>query len=114
MFDRLLLLGKGGVTLYFGDIGRDASIMIRYLESHGARKCQPHENPAEWMLQVTGETAGSSSMQLCGTKEQWSQVWQSSPQKRAVLCEIARLRNVTRPTDPLKGEGVKQYATPMI
>lgn len=114
MFDRLLLLGKGGVTLYFDDIGRDASTMIGYFESYGAQKCQPHENPAEWMLQVTGETVGSSSMQLSETKEQWSQRWQSSPQKRDVVREIAHLKNVTRPTDPPKGERVKQHTTPII
>ncbi|KAI9172781.1 ABC multidrug transporter atrG [Paramyrothecium foliicola] len=49
IFDRLLLL-KAGSGLYFGDIGKDASILRDYFESMGARKCVSSEYPAEWML----------------------------------------------------------------
>ncbi|KAH6687138.1 brefeldin A resistance protein [Verticillium dahliae] len=35
-FDRLLLLQRGGRTVYFGDIGRDAEVLRSYLKSHGA------------------------------------------------------------------------------
>jgi ABC-type multidrug transport system ATPase subunit len=48
-FDRLLLLQRGGQTVYFGDIGKDASVLIDYLRRHGA-DCPPDANPAEYML----------------------------------------------------------------
>ncbi|KAF8231521.1 P-loop containing nucleoside triphosphate hydrolase protein, partial [Tricholoma matsutake] len=45
VFDKLLLLRKGGQTVYFGDLGHNTSTLIDYLESNGSRKCQPDENP---------------------------------------------------------------------
>ena len=38
VFDRLLLLRKGGQTVYFGDIGANSSAtrMINYFEHNGA------------------------------------------------------------------------------
>jgi ABC-type multidrug transport system ATPase subunit/ABC-type multidrug transport system permease subunit len=48
-FDRLLLLQRGGQTVYFGDIGKDACVLIDYLRRHGA-DCPPDANPAEYML----------------------------------------------------------------
>jgi hypothetical protein len=45
VFDRLLLLRKGGQTVYFGDIGEGAQSIISYFETAGARKCRPEENP---------------------------------------------------------------------
>ncbi|KAK7019482.1 P-loop containing nucleoside triphosphate hydrolase protein [Favolaschia claudopus] len=45
MFDRLLLLRKGGQVVYFGDIGQDSKTLIHYFESNGARSCDTSENP---------------------------------------------------------------------
>ena len=45
VFDRLLLLRKGGQTVYFGDIGERATTLIDYFERNGARKCDDSENP---------------------------------------------------------------------
>ena len=55
VFDRLLLLRKGGQTVYFGDIGPSASTLIHYLESNGSRPCKPDENPYvlfSWMVSI--------------------------------------------------------------
>ena len=41
----MLLLRKGGQTVYFGDIGANATKLISYFETNGARECLPHENP---------------------------------------------------------------------
>lgn len=72
MFDRLLLLDKGGTTLYFGEIGQNASAIINYFEKQGAPKCQLHENPAEWMLRVTENMEASTDLQKLPVKEEWS------------------------------------------
>ena len=45
VFDRLLLLRKGGQTVYFGDIGEGSQSVISYFESADARKCRSEENP---------------------------------------------------------------------
>jgi hypothetical protein len=45
MFDRLLLLRKGGQTVYFGDLGQNASTVLHYFQSNGARLCGEDENP---------------------------------------------------------------------
>lgn len=45
VFDRLLLLRRGGQTVYFGDLGENASTLIRYFEKNGARHCGDEENP---------------------------------------------------------------------
>jgi ABC-type multidrug transport system ATPase subunit len=39
-FDRLLLLQRGGQTVYFGEIGKDACVLQDYLRRHGA-DCPP-------------------------------------------------------------------------
>lgn len=59
-FDRLLLLKRGGETVFFGDLGHDSLKLIDYLESYEATaKIQQSENPATWMLTAIG--AGSTS-----------------------------------------------------
>ena len=45
VFDRLLLLRKGGQTVYFGDIGHNSSTLINYFERNGAAQCGENENP---------------------------------------------------------------------
>lgn len=45
IFDRLLLLRKGGQTVYFGDIGDKSSIMLDYFERNGAPRCDANANP---------------------------------------------------------------------
>ncbi|KAF5387203.1 hypothetical protein D9757_006886 [Collybiopsis confluens] len=56
-FDRLLLLRKGGQTVYFGDLGHNATTLLQYFEKNGARHCDPAENPAEYILDVIGRAA---------------------------------------------------------
>ena len=48
-FDRLLLLAKGGRTVYFGDIGRESKILVDYFQRNGGPKYDPSTNPAEYM-----------------------------------------------------------------
>lgn len=41
----MLLLQKGGRTVYFGDLGTNAINLIGYFERQGARRCKADENP---------------------------------------------------------------------
>ncbi|KUJ19331.1 ABC transporter Cdr4 [Mollisia scopiformis] len=85
LFDRLLLLDKSGKTLYFGEIGADASTLIEYFESNGAEPCPPENNPAEWMLNITSGEASS------GLKD-WSCVWNGCEQKQQVTQYLEALK----------------------
>ena len=59
-FDRLLLLKKGGQTVYFGDIGDNSSMVLDYFQRNGGRECDGSENPAEYVLECIGAGATAS------------------------------------------------------
>lgn len=88
VFDRLLLLAMGGKTLYFGEIGTSAQTVTSYFERNGARPCKQDENPAEWMLEVTGAASGSETE----TKQDWFAIWNRSEEHRAVKAELALMK----------------------
>jgi ABC-type multidrug transport system ATPase subunit len=52
MFDDLLLLKKGGRTVFFGELGVESCNLVKYFESLGATPIQIGENPADWMLTI--------------------------------------------------------------
>ncbi|SCO76606.1 probable ABC1 transport protein [Fusarium oxysporum] len=91
-FDRLLLLAKGGRTVYFGDIGENATALTGYFERHDAVQCRPEENPAEWMLHVIGAAPGAH------TDRDWVETWKASSEFHGVqkeLDSLAQSRHVT-------------------
>lgn len=85
-FDRLLLLERGGETVYFGDIGKDSHVIREYFARNGAF-CPPNTNPAEYMLEAIG--AGLS--QRVGPRD-WKDVWLDSPEYQRVLAEIDEIK----------------------
>lgn len=52
-FDELLLLQRGGSTLYAGALGEDSRDLITYFEKLGSPRITPGYNPATWMLENT-------------------------------------------------------------
>lgn len=84
-FDRLLLLKRGGDTVYFGDLGHDAQSLIQYMERNGAAKCPPTANPAEYMLDVVGSKTSSID---------WAQMWVDSPERLQTLEEVDRINKL--------------------
>ncbi|KAF1330392.1 Pleiotropic drug resistance protein abc superfamily, partial [Globisporangium splendens] len=59
LFDSLLLLKRGGETVYFGDLGHEGSSLIKYFEAiPGTQKIADGYNPATWMLEVIGAGVG--------------------------------------------------------
>ncbi|KIX92790.1 uncharacterized protein Z520_11453 [Fonsecaea multimorphosa CBS 102226] len=79
-FDSILLLARGGRTTYFGPIGADCQTLTRYFEGHDARACGAEENPAEYILDVIGNTS-----------QDWSQVWKASPEFTNIKSSICRV-----------------------
>ena len=52
LFDDLLLMKKGGHTVFFGELGENCSNLVDYFEDKGAEVIGNGENPANWMLKV--------------------------------------------------------------
>lgn len=88
-FDSLLLLARGGKTIYYGQLGDDASNLRAYFEKFGAPPCPPTANPAEYMLEVIG--AGTSGKK---PDRDWIQTWLDSEERQQMLREIDVIRGV--------------------
>lgn len=84
-FDRLLLLARGGRTVYFGEVGCNSATLIDYLQRNGAPPFKDGLNPAEYMLDVIGATARSRSKDV-----DWPTIWRNSPEYQEVQAELAR------------------------
>ncbi|CAN9112620.1 unnamed protein product [Alternaria alternata] len=107
-FDRLLLLQRGGQCVYFGDIGKDAHVLLGYFHRHGAN-CPPDANPAEWML----DAVGAGSAPRIGDKD-WADVWRDSEEFAEVKRHIVEVKE-ERMAAVGSAEPVDQqeYATPL-
>ncbi|KAJ3718556.1 ABC-2 type transporter-domain-containing protein [Lentinula raphanica] len=107
-FDRLLLLERGGETVYFGDIGADSHIIREYFARHGA-VCPSNVNPAEYMLEAIG--AGVSPR--VGDRD-WKDVWLDSPECATVRQEIEAIKKqaLARPEPDRKA--MSTYATSFL
>lgn len=86
-FDRLLLLARGGRTVYFGDIGPDSSTMIEYFEKNGGAPCPKDKNPAEMVCpgsarasllqKLSGSIKTDARMDWCGRPAMRNKSWLS-------------------------------------
>ncbi|KAJ3194389.1 hypothetical protein HK101_002862 [Irineochytrium annulatum] len=88
-FDRLLLLGRGGRMIYFGELGNDCGTMIKYFESNGAPACAPTANPAEYILDCIGAGTAKSANTI-----DWFERWKVSEeckQEQHVLTDLKQL-----------------------
>jgi ATP-binding cassette subfamily G (WHITE) protein 2 (SNQ2) len=107
-FDRLLLLKSGGRCVYFGDIGKDASILRDYLKRHGA-VAKDTDNVAEFMLEAIG--AGSSPR--IGNRD-WADIWQDSPELANVKDAIIQMKRERLDADSSRDRTLeKEYASPL-
>lgn len=107
-FDRLLLLQRGGQCVYFGDIGKDAHVLLDYFRRHGA-DCPSDANPAEWML----DAIGAGSTQRIGDRD-WADVWADSDEFANVKNHIVEIKRdriaAVGSAEPVEQ---KEYATPL-
>ncbi|KAL2827138.1 ABC-2 type transporter-domain-containing protein [Aspergillus cavernicola] len=79
-FDKLLLLAAGGRTVYFGDIGQNASSIKEYFGRYGA-PCPPEAKPAEHMIDVVSATGDRDG-------QDWNHVWLQSPEHDKLSKEL--------------------------
>lgn len=100
-FDRLLLLARGGHTVYFGDLGEESAVMKEYFAAQGI-VCPEDANPAEFMIDVV---SGSLSK-----GKDWAKVWLESEQYKQVSREVDELVEECAAKPPSFEEDGKEYA----
>ncbi|KAJ5741194.1 hypothetical protein N7493_001066 [Penicillium malachiteum] len=76
MFDRILLLGPGGRTVYFGKTGENSSKVVDYFGRHGA-VIGEDVNPAEFIL--------SKSTMRGDQSIDWPAVWDECEEKKVCM-----------------------------
>jgi ABC-type multidrug transport system permease subunit/ABC-type multidrug transport system ATPase subunit len=103
-FDTLLLLAKGGKTVYFGDIGEQAQTVKNYFGRYGA-PCPQEANAAEHMIDVV-------SGHLSQGKD-WNQVWLASPEHEAVTKELDHIINEAASKPPGTVDDGHEFAMPL-
>ncbi|KAF6758018.1 pleiotropic drug resistance ABC transporter [Ephemerocybe angulata] len=108
VFDRLLLLKKGGQTVYFGDVGKNASNVIDYFQKNGGRKCEPGDNPAEYMLDVIGAGATATA------DKDWHEVWLKSKECEAAREELQHIHEEGRKEPPVAATLESKFANPWM
>jgi ATP-binding cassette, subfamily G (WHITE), member 2, SNQ2 len=90
-------LKKGGKTVYFGDLGENATTLINYFQRNGARQIEAQENVAEYMLDVIGAGATATS------EIEWHGKWLEAPESKSVQVEIERIHTEGRQKPVVEG-----------
>lgn len=106
-FDMILALNPGGNTFYFGPVGKDGSVVIKYFADRGF-VCPPSKNVAEFIL----ETAAKGGKRD-GKTVDWNEEWRNSEQNRQLLEEIERIREERSKLPPPEAGKQYEYAAPV-
>lgn len=106
-FDRLLLLQRGGETVYFGDIGKDAVVLRDYLKRHGAVAGE-RDNVAEFML----EAIGAGSRPRMGDRD-WADIWRDSPELAQVKEKIGQMKQAGKDRAVDSSHLQREFASPL-
>eukprot|EP00180_Rhodochaete_pulchella_P000275 Plantae.Rhodophyta-Rhodochaete_pulchella.ctg1195.p1 GENE.Plantae.Rhodophyta-Rhodochaete_pulchella.ctg1195~~Plantae.Rhodophyta-Rhodochaete_pulchella.ctg1195.p1 ORF type:complete len:723 (-),score=124.81 Plantae.Rhodophyta-Rhodochaete_pulchella.ctg1195:89-2059(-) len=83
-FDDLLLLKRGGKTVFFGELGMGSVNMLEYFQRNGAPAITEGRNPADYMLETIG--AGTSAAE--GILKDWAELWSESPEQEKLASEF--------------------------
>ncbi|KAM3514606.1 hypothetical protein MY11210_001712 [Beauveria gryllotalpidicola] len=103
-FDSLLLLARGGKTVYFGDIGDCGQTIKDYFGRNGC-PCPPDANPAEYMIDVVSGNSVDS--------RDWSEVWLQSPEHEKMTAELDDIIADAAAKPPGTVDDGHAFATPM-
>uniref|UniRef100_K3WZJ7 ABC transporter domain-containing protein n=1 Tax=Globisporangium ultimum (strain ATCC 200006 / CBS 805.95 / DAOM BR144) TaxID=431595 RepID=K3WZJ7_GLOUD len=85
LFDRLLLLKRGGETVFFGDLGVGCHNLVNYFEAiPGIASLPEGYNPATWMLECIGAGVSNGA----GNDMDFAKCFNESEQKRMLDSKI--------------------------
>ncbi|KUF76633.1 ATP-binding Cassette (ABC) Superfamily [Phytophthora nicotianae] len=97
LFDSLLLLKRGGETVFYGELGRDCCNLIEYFESiPGVASLPLGYNPATWMLECIGAGVNNS----VGNQTDFVSYFNNSPLSEALHNNLAK-EGITTPSPDL-------------
>ncbi|ORX85149.1 hypothetical protein K493DRAFT_360516 [Basidiobolus meristosporus CBS 931.73] len=99
-FDHMLLLARGGKTVYFGELGPDSKTILGYFERNGAPSCAPDANPAEYILDVINDKRALD----------WPSIWNESPEKKQTQQTLDHITPKQLTREELKNQ--REFATP--
>jgi len=103
-FDTLLLLAKGGKTVYFGDIGDNGATIKDYFGRYGA-PCPPDANPAEHMIDVVSGHLSQG--------RDWAHVWLESAEHERMTQELDRIIDEAASEPPATHDDGFEFAMPL-
>lgn len=106
-FDMILALNPGGNTFYFGPVGKDGSVVMKYFADRGF-VCPPGKNVAEFIL----ETAAKGGKRD-GKTVDWNEEWRNSEENRRLLEEIQRIKEERSKLPPPELGEQYEYAAPV-
>ncbi|KAJ1323300.1 AtrB [Microdochium nivale] len=101
-FDSLLLLARGGKTVYFGDIGENGTTIKEYFAAQGA-PFPPNSNPAEHMIDIVSGHLSQG--------RNWNSVWLASSQHAAVAKELEEIVSTAAAAPPATVDDGREFAT---
>ena len=106
MFDRLLFI-QNGRSIYFGDIGPGSQTVLRYFHEQGVRACEPEENPAEWLMDISSRDTNGHE------KADWPSIWQVSRERHKVkeALKMMKKRLQAPPTEAPEAQSRGKYAS---
>ncbi|KAA8646438.1 hypothetical protein EYZ11_000293 [Aspergillus tanneri] len=105
-FDTLLLLARGGKTVYFGDIGDNGQTIKDYFGKYGAH-CPTEANPAEFMIDVV--TGGIESVKHMD----WHNVWLESSEHEAMVTKLDQLISESASKPPGTIDDGHEFSMPL-
>lgn len=110
-FDSLLLLKRGGRTIFFGELGNESSNLVSHLEAMpGAPRLPAGANPAVYMLEVIGGgSTGASRLQVDP-----AEVWSGSKKRLDMMSEITRVHMSTEGKHKFKLENESRLMLELI
>jgi len=112
LFHRLLLLKRGGEVVFFGDLGTNATSLVRYFEAiPGVKPLPAGLNPATWMLDVIGAGVGRADQGGYDFAELYRSSdlhKQNMEELRSLLKESEALENATGGASTTTGEAEKK------
>jgi hypothetical protein len=101
-FDTLLLLARAGKTVYFGDIGENASTIKEYFGRNGA-PCPQGANPAEHMIDVVSGNLSKGN--------DWHEVWMRSAERERMMHELETMITDAQSRPPTTIDDGHEFAT---
>ncbi|KUF75921.1 ABC transporter G family member 31 [Phytophthora nicotianae] len=97
LFDHLLLLKRGGESVFVGELGQECQNLVDYLEAiEGVPALPDKQNPATWMLEVIGAGVGHQPTDVTDFVQHFKE-----SKEAQYLMEYLEKPGLTRPTPEL-------------